>query len=185
MAPKEQIKLLDTWRGNLFEEYSISEIMEISKKRTKPWVFNSLKQLTDEKLLIVRRKANINLYRLNLDNPFLLQTLQYLGAERNSRYRYLDAVSGMIKDIPLRNYCLLGFGEKFCFLVEDKKSIEKIRVHVKGLKVHYFTFDGFVDVLLRGEEIGKRIFEEHRLFLNADIYYGLIKEAHRKGFGGR
>jgi len=179
MAPKEQVKLLETWRGDLFGELSISEIMEISKKRTKPWVFNSLKELTKEKLIIARRKANLNLYRLNMDNPFLLQTLQYLEADKGSKH--LDAVSGLIRKIPVRNYCLLTSGDTLCFLVEDKGAIEEIKGHVKG--GHYITFEEFVDMLLgEGENIGKGIFREHKLFLNADIYYGLVKEAHRKGF---
>ena len=65
MIPKEQIRLLEAWKKGIFEEFSISEIMSISKKKTKPWVFNALKLLTKNNLLIDRRKANINLYRLN------------------------------------------------------------------------------------------------------------------------
>lgn len=185
MAPKEQVKLLETWKKDLFEELSISEIMAISKKKTKPWVFNSLKKLTKEKLLIARRKANLNLYRLNMDNPFLVQTLQYLDADRHFNYKNLDIISGLIKNIPLRNYSLLTFEDKLCFLVENKEAERKIKLHIDsaGISANYITFEEFINLLLsKGDNISKKIFSEHKLFWNADIYYGLIKEAHMRGF---
>ena len=39
------IKLLNVWSEDLFSSFSISEIMKLSGKKTKTWVFNSLKLL--------------------------------------------------------------------------------------------------------------------------------------------
>lgn len=195
MIPKEQLKLLETWRNDIFGELSISEIMGLSKKKTKPWVFNALKELTKCNLLIAKRKANINLYRLNLDNPLLIQTLQYLEAQNYLDFPYLKIIMGLIGRIPIKNYCLLIFDEKrglnFCFLIEDKETEKRIRPYVKeiisnySLRIseYYINFDDFIRMLLVEEEnIGKQIFRERKLFLNADIYYGLVKEAYKKGF---
>jgi hypothetical protein len=38
-------------------------------------------------------------------------------------------------------------------------------------------------MLLRNEEnLGKQIFRNHMLFFNPDIYYRLIRKAHKHGF---
>jgi len=193
---------METWKDNLFSEFSISEIMDISKKKTKPWVFNALKRLTKNKLLASKRKGNLDIYSLNLDNPFLIQALQYLEAQNNLNFPQLKIITETINKIPIKNYCLLVFGshaenkqEKgsdldICFLIENKQKKE-IKPYFNDVKLnhpinvdeHYITFDDFVKMLLRDEEnLGKQIFRNHILFYNADIYYQLIKEAYKNGF---
>ena len=49
MLSDKKIKLLEVWKEGIFSEFSIAEIMKISGKKTKTWVFNTLKQLTSEK----------------------------------------------------------------------------------------------------------------------------------------
>ena len=193
MIPKEQIKLLETWKNRIFEELSISEIMGISGKKTKPWVFNSLTLLTKHNLLISKRKANINLYRLNLSNPFLIQTLQYLNASNSLNFPHLDTVTEFIMKVPVKNYCLLAFNvEKkselnVCFLIENEKVKGNIKPFVEDNKskvnLHYITYEDFVKMLLEdGENTAKEIFRSNLLFFNGDIYYELIKEAYKNVF---
>jgi len=204
MIQNEKIKLLGVWESNIFSELSISEIMAISKKKTKPWVFNALKLLTRHKLLVARKKGNLNLYKLNLDNPLLLQALQYLDVQNNLDFSKLDVIIDAISRIPVKNYCLVVFGSyaenkqkassdlDICFLVESKQVEKKIKPYLNEVKLehtvsideHCITFEDFVQMLLRGEEnLGKQIFRNHKLFFNAEIYYQLIKEAHKNGFG--
>jgi predicted nucleotidyltransferase len=199
-----KIKLLQTWKSSIFAEFGIAEIMKISKKRTKPWVFNALKLLKKSKLLLSQRKGNLDLYSLNLDNPFLIQTLQYLEAQSNLDFPQLDVVSEAINKIPIKDYCLLVFGSyaenkqkgssdlDICFLIESKHAEKKIKPYFNGVKLnhavhiddHYIVFDDFVKMLLREEEnLGKQIFRKQKLFYNADIYYQLLKEARKNGFG--
>ena len=55
--------------------------------------------------------------------------------------------------------------------------------HAVSADEHYITFNEFKEMLLRDEEnLGKQIFRSHKVFFNADIYYQLIKEAHKNGF---
>jgi len=203
MMQKEKIKLLRAWRKNPFDRLSISEIMKLSGKTTKPWVFNSLNLLTRYKFLILEKKGNINLYSLNLNNPFLIQTLQYLEAQANLSFPKLEVISETVNEVPIKNYCLLVFGSyaenkqkdvsdlDMCFLIEDKYTEKKIRPYFNGIKQnyqvnideHYVTFRDFVRMLLRDEEnLGKQIFRKHILFFNAEIYYQLVKEAYKNGF---
>ncbi len=203
MINNEKIKLLNVWRNNLFSELSISEIMEISKKKTKPWVFNSLKLLVKSKFLLLKNKGNLGIYSLNLENPLLIQTLQYIEAQNSLEFPELNIIINTIKKIPKKNYCLLIFGSyaegkatkksdlDICFLIENKLTEKEIKPYFNEVKLnsivsideHYVTFSDFVKMLLREEEnLGKQIFRKHKLFYNSDIYYKLIKEAYKNGF---
>ena len=204
MMSGKKIKLLETWKRNIFSEFSISEIMKISGKKTKPWVFNALKQLTKNRLLFSKRKGNIDIYSLNLFNPYLIQTLQYIEGQNNLDFHQLDIITEAINKIPIKTYCLLVFGSyaenkqtkesdlDICFLIENKQAEKKIKPYFNEVKLnypvevdeHYITFSDFIKMLLRDEEnLGKQIFKSHKLFFNPDIYYQLIKEAHKNGFG--
>ena len=203
MIPNAKINLLDVWKDNPFAEFSIAEIMKISGKKTKPWVFNALKLFTKQNLLILKRKGNMNTYLLNLRNPCLVQTLQYIEAQKSFGFPRLDEIIEAIDAIPLKTYCLLVFGSyaganqtkgsdlDVCILAESKAAEKSIRPHFNEIKLnypvtideHYITFDDFVNMLLADEEnLGKQIFRKHKIFFNPDIYYRLIKEAHKHGF---
>lgn len=198
-----QLELLESWSKDLFAELSISEIMKISGKKTKPWVFNSLKMLEKKNLLIGKKKGNINLYSLNLENPLLFQTLQFLECQKSYNFSRIGVITEAVNKIPIKAYCLLVFGSysagkqksssdlDICFLVESKEIEKKIKPYFNDVKInhavqideHYITFEEFVEMLLRDEEsLGKQIFRNHKLFFNPDIYYKLVMEAHKNGF---
>ncbi len=203
MIQAKKIGLLKAWENGPFSEFTIPEIMALSRRKTKTWTFNSLKLLTKNRLLLSKRKGNLNLYSLNLDNPLLIQALQYLESQDSLGFPALDIIIEIIGKIPLKDYCLLVFGSyaegrqreesdlDICFLTEDKTAETRIKPHVNEVKLshpipideHYITFAEFVEMLLREEEnLGKQVFRKHRLFYNADIYYQLIKEAYKNGF---
>ena len=202
MLTNETVKMLDAWNGDIFGELGIAEIMRISRKKTKPWVFNALKQLTSGRLLISRRTGNLDMYSLTLPNPLLVHMLQYIDAQKSLDFPQLSIIVEAIKKIPLRNYCMLVFGSyasgsqrkksdlDICFLAGDGDE-KKIKPHFGDIKLasavdideHYVTFDDFIKMLLREEEnLARQIFRNHKLFFNPDIYYKLIMEAHKNGF---
>ena len=203
MIPNEKIKILGTWKQDLFSELAISEIMKISGKKTKTWVFNSLRLLTKNKLLHSRKKGNLNIYSLNLDNPLLIQILQYIEAQDSLNFPHLEILAEAIDKIPIKNYCLLVFGSyaenkqknssdlDICFLIENEQAGKKIKPYINEIKLnhpvhiddHYIIFEDFIEMLLREDEnLGKQIFRKHKLFFNTNIYYCLIKDAYKKGF---
>ena len=83
MISNEKIRLLEVWRKNPFKELSVAEIMKETKKKTKTWIFNALKLLVNNNILKSTRKANLDIYSLNLKNPLSLQLLQYLEVQNN------------------------------------------------------------------------------------------------------
>ncbi len=203
MISNKKIKLLEVWKKGLFSEFGTAEIMKISGKKTKPWVFNALKELERAKLLLSKRKGNLDVYSLNLNNPLLLQTLQYIEAQNSLNFPKLDIIMEIIGKIPLRTYCLLAFGSyaegtqtkdsdlDICILIESQALEKKLKPYFNDMKLasavnideHYISFNDFIKMLLRDEEnLGKQIFRNRRIFYNADIYYRLVKEAHKNGF---
>lgn len=203
MIPGETLRLLEAWGNNIFAELSISEIMRYTGKKTKPWVFNALKTLSKAGLLSRKRKGNINLYTLNIRNPLLIHTIQFLDCQRTYDFPALDIVQETTSRIPAYGYCLIVFGSyakgkqtkesdlDMCFLVESAAMEKKIKPHLNDVKLssrirideHYLIFSDFVKMLLREEEnLAKQIFRNCRIFFGADIYYKLIMEANKNGF---
>jgi predicted nucleotidyltransferase len=203
MISNETIKLIEIWRTKLFNEFTISEIMKILKKNTKTWVFNALKTLVKYKVLNSKRKGNLDIYTLNIDNPNAIQLLQYLETQENINFPQLDIISQIVKKIPIKNYSIIVFGSyasnkqtktsdlDVCLLIENKDTEKKIKPYFNEIKLntiikiheYYITFSEFIEMLLREEEnLAKQIYINHKLFYNQDIYYQLIKEAYKHGF---
>ena len=203
MISNEKIKLLELWAQNPFRELSIAEVMLESKKKTKTWVFNALKVLVKNNILNSTRKSNLNIYTLNSKNPLSLQFLQYLDTQKNLNFQQLKVVSEIIEKIPIKNCSILIFGSyvvnkqkknsdlDVCILIENKDVERKIKPYIQEVKLnhplkideYYITFEDFVKMLLHEEEnLAKQIFIKHRLFYNNEIYYQLLKAAHKNGF---
>lgn len=203
MISKDEFEILDVFKNSLFEELSIADIMKRSKKRSKPWVFNTLKRFQKQNFLAMKRKANINLYNANLNNPLLIGAFVFMESQSLLNFQHPDFISKIIENIPINNYCLLVFGSyaensqkinsdlDLCFLVENKETEKRIKPFFNDIKLtsnvktdeHYVVFEDFVNMLLRNEEnLGKQIFKKHKIFFNGTIFYELVKEAHKHGF---
>ena len=203
MISNEKIRLLEAWRINPFRELSIAEIMKEAKKETKTWIFNALKLLVNNNILKSIRKANLDIYTLNLENPLSLQLLQYLETQDNLNFSQLKVISEIIEKSPVKNLSIVVFGSyaqnkqtktsdlDICILIEDKNIERKIKPYINEIKLnypieiheHYIAFNDFVKMLLREEEnLAKQIFIKRKLFYNSEIYYKLLKEAHKNGF---
>jgi len=202
MISSKKIELLKIWKNNLFSVFSISEIMKKTNKKTKTWIFNSLNELSKKKLIQIQQKGNINLYSLNLKNPILENTLQYIDLQ-DINPQLLQIMEEIIENVPIKTYCLLVFGSyaenkqtkdsdmDICFLIENEKTKKIIEPFIKEIKLNYtieideqyITFDEFVEMLLNNEEnLGKQIFKNNKLFFNPNIYFQLLKEAYKHGF---
>ena len=203
MISLSKLILLGVWGPNPFAFFTISDILKLSKKKTKTWVFNSLKFFVERGILNLQRKSNLNIYSLNIANPLALQLLQYSEVQESIDFPNLGIISEIIEKSPIKNFSLIIFGSyaenkqtkqsdlDICLLIENREAEKKIRPYFNDIKLnhainldeHYITFSDFVEMLLRDEEnVGKQIFRKHRLFYNTDIYYQLLKEAHKNGF---
>ena len=197
--------LLEPWKSNVFGSFTISEIMQLSKKRTKTWVFNALKELKNYKIINTERKGNMDIYSLNITNPLTPHILQFIETIENLNFPLIKLISELIEKIKIKNYSLIIFGSyaegkqknnsdlDVCFLIENKETEKKIKPYVNEIKLnypigiddHYTPFEDFKKMLTaEGENLGKQIYKKHKIFYNPDTYYQLLKEAHKNGFKG-
>src|SRR3989344_5298750 len=184
MLTIEKIKLLNIWKVNLFGEFSVSEVMSLSKKETKTWVFNALKIFVRYNIINCRIKGNINLYTLNINNPLALHLLQFLEVQESINFQKIKLISKIIENIPIKNCSILIFGSyankkqspdsdlDVCFLVENKLTEKKLKPRVNEIKLNhkikiddnYIIFEDFIQMLTNKEEnLGKQIFRKHKL----------------------
>jgi len=203
MIPNNQIKLLECWKKDIFAELSITEIMNLSKRKTKTWVFNTLKNLVNNRLLNLKTKANINIYTLNTNNPLTFTFLTYIDSQENLKFEHINIISDIISKAPINGCSIIIFGSyanksytkksdlDICILIPEKELEKKIKPYINDIKLehaiiiddHYIQFNEFKEMLLRDEEnLGKQIYLKHKIFLSPDIYYQLIIDAHKHGF---
>ena len=203
MRTDEKIRVLEVWRKNPFSNLSRMEIMKSLNKKTKTWIFNTLKHLVKNKILNSNRKSNLDIYSLNLSNPISLKILDFLEIKESINFERLDLISDIINKIPVKAYCLIVFGSyaenkqkkdsdiDISILINNKEDEKKIKPYLNDIKLnykikvddHYILFNEFIEMLTRSEEnLGKQIFRKHKIFYNSDIYYNLIKEAYKNGF---
>jgi len=203
MRTDEKIRVLEAWRKNPFSNLSRMEIMKSLNKKTKTWIFNTLKHLVKNKILNSNRKSNLDIYSLNLSNPISLKILDFLEIKESINFERLDLISDIINKIPVKAYCLIVFGSyaenkqkkdsdiDISILINNKEDEKKIKPYISDIKLnhkikideHYVLFNEFIEMLTRSEEnLGKQIFRKHKIFYNSDIYYNLIKEAYKNGF---
>src|SRR3989344_2647197 len=202
MRTDEKIRVLEVWRKNPFSNLSRMEIMKSLNKKTKTWIFNTLKHLVKNKILNSNRKSNLDIYSLNLSNPISLKILDFLEIKESINFERLDLISDIINKIPVKAYCLIVFGSyaenkqkkdsdiDISILINNKEDEKKIKPYISDIKLnhkikideHYVLFNEFIEMLTRSEEnLGKQIFRKHKIFYNSDIYYNLIKEAYKNG----
>ena len=198
-----QLQLLKIWKKNPFAIYSISQIMQLTQKKTKPWVFITLKDFVKKKILNTQRTSHIDLYSLNLANPLSFQLLHSLEVQDNLNFHKLDIISQIVQISPVKNFTLLVFGSyaqnkqtpksdlDLCFIIDNKETEKKMKPYIEDVKLntsitldeHYITCDEFTEMLKRDEEnIGKQIFRKHKIFYNPDTYYQILQIAYKHGF---
>jgi len=202
---REEFEIIDIFMRKPFDELGISEIMKETGKKSKPWVFNVLNGFEDRGFIKKERKGNMNLYSANLDSPALIGHFLFIQNLKMEGSGQLDKISKLILNIPLKNYCLIIFGSwasqnqragsdlDICFLIESSGVKKKIKPYLnesklktrQGIDEHYITYNEFIEMLLRPEEnLGKQIYKNHILVFNGAVFYELVKEAHKRGFGG-
>lgn len=61
MLTKEEIKIIDLFRKDLFRSYTIREIMKNTSKKSYPWTFNSVRKMEKMGLIDMAKNKKIGL----------------------------------------------------------------------------------------------------------------------------
>lgn len=207
----EELRLLDVFRKNPLKSLEFNKIMELSKKKSRGWVFDTLQDFSKRDLIRKIKVNNSYLYKANLNSTGLISLfhpLDFFESEPNSTkwkkdiYDILDELKRNITKVtPYFTLMVFGsYAEKkqneksdldIAILINSKEIkivgyIEKVvRKEIINIDYHIITKDDFKEMLLREEEnLGKEIFKKHLIIWGNDQYYELIREAEENGFTG-
>lgn len=204
MLTKEEIKIIDVFRKDLFKDYTIMELMRKIPKNSYNWVFQAVKKLNKEGIIIMRKKGKSNLCSINLHNNITLIYFSFLEKLIvNSKKLPRENISELINSIPLCYFTFIISGSyaggkatkksdlDVVVLVEDGIDVKKILTILKNKgelmipEVHpyVFTKSEFLQMLLSDEEnYGKQIFKNRLILFGTENYYLIIKKAIKNGF---
>ena len=204
---KEELAVLDVFRKNPHKSLSIRDVQKISKKASKPYVFNTLKKLETGNFVEKQIIGTSGSYKAQLS----VQAVKYFSILDFEEYETSKipkkAVERIIKNVKPKKipFCLIVFGsyargnataksdldvvllvgsdaeKKKLFPVMESVSLREL------VDIHYdlFTTSEFIEMLLIGKtNVGKEIAYNHMIVYGNEIYYQLIEEAHKHGYFG-
>ena len=206
MLTKEEIKIIELFRKNLFKDYSIKAIMRKISKKSYNWTYKTVKKLSKLKIINITKKGNSNLCSINLNNNLTLKYLSFLEEHSiNSKRLPMKNIFELINSVPLSYFTFIISGSystgkatkksdlDIIILIEDGIDIKKIftilknkgELMVPNVHPYVFTKSNFLQMLLNDEEnYGKMIFKNKLILFGAENYYLILKEAIKNGFKG-
>jgi predicted nucleotidyltransferase len=205
MLTKEEIKIIELFRNDLFGNYTIKELARKINKKSYNWVFNAVKKLNNFGVISFDIKGKSNICSLNLENNLTLDYLSLLENFYLPKNLPIKNISRLIKSIPFAYYTFIVTGSyaegketkksdlDIVILVENKEDSKKVFTILKNegelmvppAHIYVFTKNEFLKMLLEKEKnYGKLIFEKRVIIFGAENYYLILREAIENGFKG-
>lgn len=199
---REEMKILDLFRKNIFAELTLKQLMEKLGKKSYNWTYNATNRLS-KNVLTLTKLGNTTLINLNLNSPLTVDYLAFL--DRQEAYKKdIPLIDDLIRSISRKTpYFILivtgsyatgsekkGSDLDLVIIVEDETNKKELSPYIKevtrlsGIDVdeHILTKNEFYIMLTNDKEnFGKEIFRKHMIFYGAEAYYQIIKEAIRNG----
>ncbi|KHO54317.1 MAG: Protein containing Nucleotidyltransferase protein [archaeon GW2011_AR19] len=205
MLTKEELKIIGLFRNNLFNEYTIREIMKKIRKKSYSWVFNAVNKLNNQGIINIKIKGKSSICSINLDNQWALIYLSILEKARITNKLPARNIFELMKSIPAVYFTFIVAGSyaegkankksdvDVVILLENKEDSKKVFTILKNkgelmippAHIYVFTKEEFLKMLLEKEQnYGKQIFKNRIIIFGAENYYLILKEAIENGFKG-
>jgi predicted nucleotidyltransferase len=197
---KIQEFIINLFRKNIFLKSTIRQI-SVTLKKDYPNIYNSIKELEDEKILNLEKFGNSIMCSLNMDQK-TISLLAFLD-EQEAFNQKIPHINKILDFKDFYNDILIVTGsyasgkqtkvsDLDLVLITKEKAFEKQKLidNLTSLmlpKIHtsVFTYNDFIAMLLdKKPNFGKEIFNNRLIFRNTSNYYILIKEAIENGFRG-
>lgn len=204
MLTKNQLKILEIFRKNIFLETNMRKLVKISKSKSYQRIYEAVKELEKNKILNLRKIGNSNLSSLNLSNRSI-SLLSFLDEQESfsknipnsEKIKSLKQISQyliMITGSYAKNTQTKNSDLDLIIVIPDNEKAINIQKLIENLtlffrpKIHLYVFNNrdFIEMLLdKKENYGKEIYKNHIIIKNAYIYYELLKEAIENGFSSK
>lgn len=204
---KEQYVIDLAFANEPWRKLTYSDIQRITKKKSKGYIYNALKRLEKEKIIISEKVGKSILYSLNLSST---STQNYSGflheyISWNQKHIPLQIIENIKNKIPTKFFALLLTGSyakktqtkksdlDIVIICDDDADPKKILAQISYEsemsipKVHpyVFTKKQFLGMLLDDEEnYGKETARHNFIFYGGSQYYSIINGAIKHGFKG-
>ena len=196
---KNEVKIVELFRKELFLKASIMELMKKITSKSYQRVYEAVEKLIRKKILLSEKIGNTNLISLNFSRETILLFSFFDEKEGSKIPNYLRILD--IKEIS--DYLILVTGSyvsgKFnkksdldlVIIVPDKEDIvaiqklieNKTMLFVPSIHLYVFRKKDFIEMLKNKEpNYGKEIVKKKIILKNAQIFYELIKEAIENGY---
>jgi len=197
---KSQKEILEIFRKDIFTRKTIREI-SLEIKKDYPGVYNSVKELSKDNIIDIKKIGKSNLCELNL-NPKTISVLSFLD-EQEAFSKNIPNINKILEFNEFLDEIIIVAGsyasEKQTkksdidlVIITKEKAFEKQKLlenltslMIPEIHAMVITQKDFIDMLHdKKPNFGKEIFKNRLLFRNASRYYQLIKEAVENGFRG-
>jgi hypothetical protein len=192
----------EPWRG-----FTFREVKELSGKKSGSYVYNSLKRLSGQGILLEKRAGNVVLYSLNIPSMktqvFAGFVSEYIAWSRKDMP--YDDIGKMASGIPAGFHMLIITGSyargkqkrdsdiDAVIICDDSAEPGKIyselrhecEMSIPRIHLYVFRRSEFLAMLLdKKANYGKEIAHNNLLLSGGRYYYGIISEAIKNGFNG-
>ena len=201
ITTKNELKVINLFRKNIFLNASIREIMKKVGSNSYQRVYEAIESLVKKNILSLEKKSSLNLISLKISRETILNLAFLEEKEGNKIPNYSKIIE--IKEIT--DYLILVTGSyakgnynkksdlDLVIIAPNKENIVAIQKLVKNItmlfvpEVHLYviTKKDFIEMLKsKNENYGKEIVKNKIILKNGQIYYELIKEAIENGYKG-
>jgi len=202
MLTKKELQIIELFRKNIFSDFTILEIMKRLGTKSYSWTYNSIKKLQKEDIILIERKGQSQLCRINLHNQ---KTIVYLGLleELNALEKNIPNFKKISELMPLDFHILIITGsyvdKKFnkesdldVVVIIDSENEKKWILNklknegdlmIPQLHPYVFTRKEFLEMLTNKEEnYGKEIDKKHLILGGAELFFKILREAISYGY---
>ena len=202
MLTKKELQIIELFRKNIFSDFTILETMKKLGTKSYSWTYNSIKKLQKEDIILIERKGQSQLCRINLHNQ---KTIVYLGLleELNALEKNIPNFKKISELMPLDFHILIITGsyvdKKFnkesdldVVVIIDSENEKKWILNklknegdlmIPQLHPYVFTRKEFLEMLTNKEEnYGKEIDKKHLILGGAELFFKILREAVSHGY---
>lgn len=205
---RKEYEILQVFAERPWQKQTFKQVQTLSGKRSKSYVYNTLKRLVGEGILKEDAAGNVTLYSLNIES-LKAQTYTGIVAEHTAWSRkhipHTDLERAITKRIPTSFFTLLVTGSyaknrqktgsdiDAVILCDDTFEPKKIyaelkhycEINVPPIHLHVFRKREFLEMILDSEaNFGKETARNNLVLFGGGTYYRMIFEAMKNGFTG-
>ena len=198
---KNELKILELFRKELFLKASIKGLMKRIKSNSYQRVHEAVKMLVKKNVIISEKIGNTNLINLNFSREaiLLLSFLDEKEADKIPNYLKLFDIKEISDFLILvtGSYASGNFNKKsdldLVVIIPDKEDVVSIQrfvenktmLFVPSIHLYVFRKKDFIEMIKdKNENYGREIVKNKIILKNARIFYELLKEAVENGYKG-